>query len=256
MLWTLHNRASEAMRPDGILRDDEAVRIYRSIDYDYVRSFGRADGSHAARSRIFDDVVSAWMARHRGGTVVELACGLETQFSRIDDGEVRWLAVDVPEAMEVRERLLPPTERCRHVARSALDLAWMDEVPRGTRVFVTAQGLLMYFEPADVERLIRAILERFPGVELLFDAIPPWLSRKTMKGWRKTPHYTTPPMPWGVDRDALEPLLRSWSPSVASVGHLPFGYLRGLQGALLPIFARLPGLRRLLPCIVHVRTHG
>jgi O-methyltransferase involved in polyketide biosynthesis len=107
MLWTLHNRASEAMRPDGILRDEEAVRVYRSIDYDYVRSFGRADGSHAARSRIFDDVVRAWMARHRGGTVVELACGLETQFTRIDDGEVRWLAVDVPEAIAVRERFLP-----------------------------------------------------------------------------------------------------------------------------------------------------
>ena len=45
MLWTLHNRATEASRDDGMLRDPDAVRIYQALDYDYVRSFGRADPS-------------------------------------------------------------------------------------------------------------------------------------------------------------------------------------------------------------------
>lgn len=99
MLWTLHNRASEAARPDAILRDEAAVRIYRSIPYDYERSFGKPDGSHAARSRIFDDALRPWLAEHPGATVVELGAGLETQFRRVDDGSVRWLCVDVPEAL-------------------------------------------------------------------------------------------------------------------------------------------------------------
>lgn len=253
MLWTLHNRASEAMRPDAYLRDDHAVRIYRSIAYDFERRFGKPDGSHAARSRVFDDVVQPWMAAHPGGTVVELACGLETQFQRIDDGSVRWLCIDVPEAIDVRRRFLPESERCRYVAKSALDLAWLNDVGAGD-VFVTAQGLFMYLEPAEVERLVRAIVERFPGVELMFDAIPPWFSKKTLAGWSKTRHYRAPPMPWGVKRSELEPLLRGWSARITSVAQVPFGYLRGPAGLLLPLFVGIPYLRDFIPSVVHVRT--
>jgi O-methyltransferase involved in polyketide biosynthesis len=254
MLWTLHNRASEAMRPDTFLPDPEAVRIYRSIDYDYERCFGKPDGSHPMRSRIFDDALRPWMAAHPGATVVELGCGLETQFQRCDDGAVVWLCVDVPEALAVRERFLPPSDRCRHVARSALDLAWMDEVDPARGVFVTAQGLFMYFAEPEVRRLFTSIADRFDGVEVMFDAIPRWFSKKTLAGFRKTEHYTAPPMPWGADRDQLEPLVRSWSSRVVDVTTVSFGARRGLSGLALSLFARLPGLRNLPPSIARVRT--
>lgn len=254
LLWTLHNRASEALRPDGFIRDDEAARIYRAIDYDYERSFGRADGSHATRSAMFDEVVSVWMHTHPGGTVVELGCGLETQFQRIDDGQVRWICVDVPEAIAVRRRFLQPTDRCRFIDRSALDLSWMDEVETPEAVFVTAQGLLMYFEERQVRDLLTAILERFPRVELMFDAIPRWFSRKTLTGLWKTKHYRVPSMPWGVNRDEIDPLLRVWCPQVMRVRLLPYRQLRGFPWALLPGLAAVPGLREQLPWIVHLVT--
>jgi O-methyltransferase involved in polyketide biosynthesis len=254
MLWTLHNRASEARRSDTYLPDPACVSIYESIDYDYVRSFGRPDDSHPMRSRIFDDAVRPWMARHPGGTVVELACGLETQFQRVDDGMVRWLCVDVADAIRLRERFLTPTERCRYSAGSALELAWMDEVDGARGVFVTAQGLFMYLEERDVRRLVTAVIERFPGVELMFDVIPRWFSKRTLKGFQKTKHYRTPRMPWGVDRDELESVLRSWSPAVASVSLTTYGARRGLPGFLLRTVGALPGLRNVPPAIAHVRT--
>lgn len=254
MLWTLHNRASEAKRPDTFLRDPDAVRIYDSIDYDYAKSFGRPDGSHPMRSKIFDDAVRPWMMTHRGGTVVELACGLETQFQRCDDGQVRWLCVDVPEAIELRERFLPAHERCRYVKKSALDLTWLDEVDPTHGVFVTAQGLLMYFDEADVRRLLTKIVDRFDGVELMFDTIPRWFSKKTLKGFGKTKHYIAPPMPWGVNRNEIEPLLRSWIPRISSVSIVPYGYARGFMLNLMSVMTRLPGLKNMPPTIVRVRT--
>jgi O-methyltransferase involved in polyketide biosynthesis len=39
-LWTLHNRGSEAMRSDGLIRDPWAVTLYDAITYDY-RKFSR-----------------------------------------------------------------------------------------------------------------------------------------------------------------------------------------------------------------------
>jgi AraC-like DNA-binding protein len=82
-----------------------------------------------------------------------------------------------------RERLLPASERCRLVAKSALDLSWLDQVDGTRGVFVFAQGLFMCFDEGEVKRLFVAIVERFPGVELMFDTIPPWLSKKTLKGF-------------------------------------------------------------------------
>jgi O-methyltransferase involved in polyketide biosynthesis len=254
MLWTLHNRASESVRQDAWFRDEHAERIYRSIDYDYRRSFGPPDSSHAVRSMMFDEALRPWMENHPGGTVVELGCGLETQFQRIDDGKVQWLCVDVPEAIDVRERFLSSGPRCRHVRRSALDRAWMDEVDGGAGVFVTAQGLFMYFTEEQVRELLLAILERFPGVEIMFDTIPPWFSRKTMAGMWKTPHYRTPQMPWGVLRNEIDPLLRGWSPRVESVTNEPYRYIRaGFFIRLFMLLARLPVLGNHVPVIVRVR---
>ncbi len=52
MLWTLHNRAVEALRSDGVIDDDKAIEIYQSIDYDYEKNFGKAEPSHALRSLV------------------------------------------------------------------------------------------------------------------------------------------------------------------------------------------------------------
>lgn len=256
MLWTLHNRASEARRPDSYLADADCVRIYEAIDYDFVASFGKPDGFHPTRSRLFDDALRPWLRAHPGGTVVELGAGLETQFQRCDDGQVQWLCVDVPEAIAVRERFLPATDRCRHIACSALDLAWMDAVDASRGVFVTAQGLFMYFEEQEVRRLFNAIVDRFPLVEILFDVIPRLFSKKTLRGFAKTATYTTPAMPWGVNQDEVAALLRGWSRSVKDVRVVPYGVHRGFGAAMLlfQVARRLPLVRNLIPTIVHVST--
>jgi len=255
MLWTLHNRAGESIRSDAFFRDEHAERIYRSIDYDYERSFGTSDSSHAVRSMMFDEALRPWMRAHPGGTVVELGCGLETQFQRIDDGKVKWLCVDVPEAIDVRERFLSSGPRCRHIRSSALDRAWMDEVDPVAGVFVTAQGLFMYFTEEQVRELFVAILDRFPQVEIMFDTIPPWFSRKTMKGMWKTPNYQTPLMPWGVLRNEIEPLLRKWSAQVETVTIEPYRSIRAaVHIRFFMLLARLPFLGNHVPVIV--RVHG
>lgn len=254
MLWTLHNRANEAERPDTILHDPDAVRIYRSIRYDFERSFGKPDGIHALRSRIFDDAVLPWISKHPFGTVVELACGLETQYQRCDNGNIKWLCVDVPEAIEVRERFLPSSERCKYVKNSVLDFSWMDQVVPENGVFVTAQGLFMYFEEKDVRQLIIAIVERFPECEIMFDTIPRWFSKRTQKGFSKTRNYQVPPMPWGINPSEIDKTLKSFSSKIVSVEHIPYGYLRGGKSLMHPFFSKIPLLRSLFPSIVHLQT--
>ena len=244
----------EARRADGLLRDPDCLRIHDAIDYDYARSFGPATGTLGARARRFDDELRPWIAAQRGGVVVELGAGLETQFCRVDDGRVEWICVDVPEAIDVRERFLPETDRCRHLRRSALDLRWIDDVlaqcEPDADVFVTAQGLLMYLPPVEVETLVAAVFERFATVTFMFDAIPPWVSRASRRGIRITPYYVTPPMPWGIRSPAVERTLRRWSPHVRTVRVEPFGVPRGPAKGLLESAGRLPLVNGTVPIIV------
>jgi len=252
MLWALHNRASEASRRDGILTDPDCLRIHQSIDYDFGRQFGTPAGSLASRAAAMDRTLARWIARHPDGIVVSLGEGLETQARRVDNGRVRWLSVDLPDAIRLRERFLPPTDRFRHAAVSALDPAWMDAVDPSRGVFIVAQGLLMYLEPDMVRTLLRTIAGRFPAAEMVFDVVPEWFSQLTLLGLNQTPHYRLPPMPWGINRDKIEPTLRHWLPRLAGVTFLDYRLPRGLPQAAARMIHHMSFIRHEVPSLVHV----
>ncbi|MEM7445985.1 MAG: class I SAM-dependent methyltransferase [Pseudomonadota bacterium] len=204
MLWPLWNRAVEASRRAPLIDDLIAADLIDRIDYDFRGRFGRPHVFHAIRARHCDDLIHAFLDRADGPrTVVALGDGLDSQFWRVDDGLVHWLSVDLPEAIEVRRRLLPDHPRASVVEASALDPSWIDAVPDGAPPFICASGLLMYFEERDVIALLTRLATRFPGAEIFFDTIPPYVSRRTIDGLRLTKRYTAPPMPWGISIDDL-----------------------------------------------------
>jgi O-methyltransferase involved in polyketide biosynthesis len=256
MLWALHNRASEASRDDGILHDPEAVRIYQALDYDYEGTFGPAEPSHAVKSAMFDAELREFLDRHPDGVIVNLGEGLETQRFRVAGDEALWLSVDLPEAIAIRERFIAPDDKHRHVALSALNRAWFDEVPKERPVHITAQGLLMYLPEEEVRLLFQNLAERFPGAWFTFDTIPRWLSRKTLKrGWKKTAKYTTPKMPWGINRHRITTTLRAWVPTLDEVTELRWRrFPRGAGRWLFPLMFATPILNRYAPPVI-TRVH-
>jgi hypothetical protein len=162
---------------------------------------------------------------------------------------MRWLSVDLPEAIQLRERFLPPTDRFRHLAASALDPAWIDAVDPSNGVFIVAQGLLMYLQPEQVRGLLRAIADRLPGADMVFDAVPRWFSRLTLLGLHQTPHYRLPQMPWGIDRDEIAATLRRWHPGLATVGFLDYHAPHGWPGTLARMARRVPFAERASPAL-------
>lgn len=242
MLWTLHNRASEAMRHDAIIDDEKAVEIYNSIDYNYERSFGKADPSHAIRSRVFDKEIKDFISNYPEGTIVNLGEGLETQRFRVYAPQALWLSIDLPEAIVIREQFIQPDERHLHISISATDIKWFEFVPKDKPVFIAAQGLFMYFKEDDVKSLIKDISHTFEQGYLMFDIIPKWLSKKTMSenGWRKTEHYTTPKMPWGINRNEITPFFNKVVSAQLKITDVDYAtYPRGIAKWLfifLPLF--------------------
>ncbi|OBB05778.1 methyltransferase [Mycobacteriaceae bacterium 1482268.1] len=203
-LWTLHNRATEARRPDGALRDPWAITLFDSISYDYLK-FGKPDQSHALRAVAFDREMGGYLTAHPKASVVALAEGLQTSFWRLDAAgcadELSWYSIDLPPVMALRAQLLPRDDRIVTLAQSALDHSWMDRVDDSHGVFITAEGLLMYLDPDDAIGLIRACAARFPGGGMMFDNIPPLFSRRTLKGLKLSDRYTAPRMPFAMTPD-------------------------------------------------------
>ncbi|MCH2137398.1 MAG: hypothetical protein MK101_12630 [Phycisphaerales bacterium] len=257
LLWTLHGRAQAALDPMSSLDDPAAVRVYQQIAYDFMR-FGPPDVAHGLTVQQNDLAVERWLAQRQAGgvegMVVELGVGLETRHLRCGDHTSWWVCVDVPCVMSLRDRLLPPTRRCAHIACSALGTKWMDLIPDDGPVCIIAQGLLMYFEPYEVQSLVAELFQRFPLLTLIFDAVPSWLSQKTLRGWLVGEGYAVPSMPWGIDPEAVEATLRAWAPEVASVTRVDAAVMGNTPGPCVRALQRLPGFKRHAASVVVARS--
>ncbi len=249
LLWTLYHRASEARRSDAVLHDPKAVELLDAMDFPFEERFGSAGAGlsqwQALRALTFDRQVERFLAKHPDGTVVALGEGLETQFWRVDNGRVHWLSVDLPEAIEVRERLLPPRDPDRQhlLACSALDRVWMDELDKSRGVLVTAQGLLMYLQPDEARQVITTCSRRLPNGALVFDAVPRWLSERSRAGKLGAPGgWHPPPWTWWIDADEKRALLES--PHIAELRTLRLARGRGaLMGYVMPTLGSISGVR-------------
>jgi O-methyltransferase involved in polyketide biosynthesis len=255
LLWTLYHRAQEARRPDAVLADPLAVSLVERIDYPFEERFGASSWRarwQALRARRFDVEVGRFLAARPGATVVALGEGLETQFWRVDDGRVTWITVELPETLEVTAKLLPESPRRRAIARSALDFAWLEEIGSPPDVMVTAQGLLMYFERDQADRLIARVAEALPGGAMVFDTVPSWASKATTSGKARTPTgYAPPPMPWGSGRGEPE-RVAALSPAIRDVHALRLARADDREfGVIAPLLQRFAPA--LLPRILALR---
>lgn len=247
-LWTLRNRGSEAKRSDGVIRDPWAVALLDAIDYDYPK-FGKPDQWHGLRAVAFDAAARDYLSSHPGASVVALAEGLQTSFWRLERSGVTagstWYSVDLPPVMHLRRRLLPTDDRIVELGQSALDRSWMARIDPSRGVFITAEGLLMYFEPDDALGLIRDCAARFAGGRMMFDSI----GRPAPKGHQLSGRYLTPAMPFGLSVD--EGLaMADTIPGVRAAHDIAWPPGRGWQRlATSRALDRIGPLRRIRPSI-------
>lgn len=245
-LLTLYGRAYQAGRPDPIIDDPMAVSLVQALDFDFEK-FGRRGQEMALRSLAVDRCAIDYLAAHPRATVVALAEGLQTSFWRLDralpDAQFRWLSVDLPPVVDLRRRLLPRSPRITDLAQSALDYSWIDQVDAGDGVFVTAEGLLMYLQPAQALGLIAQCAKRFPGGQMFFDLPPTIVKKVARRGLRSSKRYRVPPMPFSLSVRQLAKLADT-VPGIRAVHDVPMPAGRGLFfGTLYPAFWRFPPVK-------------
>ena len=180
-LLTLYARAIESKSDNPILKDEKAEEIIQALDPILKtreskmarqlteRKLDPKLVTHLAlRAEKYDRTAKQFLAQHPGASIVNLGCGLDTRFFRIDDGRLQCVDIDLPEMIALKRELLKETPRYRMLAGSVLDHAWMQKIEKnpGPYCFLM-EGLLMYLPEDEVKRLILAMRDRFPGSEMV-----------------------------------------------------------------------------------------
>ena len=185
LLMTLYIRAMESQRPDALIKDEKAVALVTNMSYDFdrIRQVKMDEDDKVGvilRNLEFDRQVRDFLTRHPDAVVVHIGCGLDSRFERVDNGKVEWYDLDLPEVIEQRRKFIGDEGKRYHLlAGSVFDSAWLDKVSvhRQRPFLFLAEGVLMYFEEAQVKSLVLMLRDHFPGAELVFDAFSPFLVR-------------------------------------------------------------------------------
>jgi O-methyltransferase involved in polyketide biosynthesis len=177
LLIPLISRCVETKKENGLIKDPLSVGILEALDYNFskTRLFLPLQLGVCLRTLIFDEQIVKFLSENPEAVVVNLGSGLDTRFPRVDNGSVRWFDLDLPESIEVRKRFFKETDRHRFIAKSALDPSWTDEIPKGGKTLIVAEGLCMYFTETEMKSLILIIKDSFPGAQFLLEVFSPRL---------------------------------------------------------------------------------
>jgi len=209
LLITLYAKAQPG---NPLLYDPTAQEILKRVDYDFARL--RVPYKTVVlvcqRAKKLDAVTRAFLGEHPDGLVLQLGCGLDSRFLRLEDCPCDWVDLDMPPVIELRRRFFAESERYHMIASSVTDLAWVDTVEsEGRSTLVLAEGLLMYLDEADVRRLVLRLREAFPGCRLVADVF----SRLAARSAARHPSLkrTGATIGWGID-DPRE--VEAWAPGI------------------------------------------
>ena len=215
-----------------LFSDPEARRICDCLDYDFTEKRKKMEspaglfGALEVAQRQYDlrCEVENYLKEHPKAAVVNLGCGLDDTFSKVDNGLCLGYNLDFPDVIAVRNELLPVREREKNIACNLNDFSWMDAVDASNGAVFYAAGVFYYFKTADVKRLFDTMAEHFPAAVLAFDSCNAFGAKLMRKTWLKEAGITDVSAFFSLEDEAE---ICTWSDHFASV--TAKSYMRGYR---------------------------
>jgi O-methyltransferase involved in polyketide biosynthesis len=200
-------KCNETRRKAPFFSDPFACDIVNKVDYDFSKyeNAVRSSVGVAIRAKYFDQLTEDFIQKHKNPIVVNVGCGLDTRYERLGPeitGSAVFYELDIPEAMELRERFLHASENDIYLKGSIFEIDWMDQLknkhPRAAFLFI-AEGVFMYFGKEQVKGVFVNLSERFPNSNILFDVTSSWMCKNSHR--HDTVKHTSAPFQLALDDD-------------------------------------------------------
>jgi O-methyltransferase involved in polyketide biosynthesis len=169
--------AIETQKEKAVLTDQKAVDIIDSVDYDFNQITKNVSDlsqiAWVARCKRFDSVIHNFIETHPQTIIVNIGCGLDTMYERINNQSVLWYDLDLPDVIDLRKKFFSESENRKFITASLLDTSWFKQIVEKTNVMFVLKGVLVYFKKEQVKKFLSDIANFFPGAELFFDVTSP-----------------------------------------------------------------------------------
>jgi O-methyltransferase involved in polyketide biosynthesis len=170
-------RAVETQKNKPVLTDRTALEIIDSVDFDFSPMSQNVPEisqiAWIARCKRFDLVVRDFIKRHPHGTVINIGCGLDTSYERINDHSIHWYDLDLPDVIQLKKNFLSESDNRKYIPCSFSDTKWFDDIVIKDKVLLIATGVFVYFEESEIKEFIVKVADRFNGSEWFFDVTSP-----------------------------------------------------------------------------------
>ena len=202
MLVPLYSRAIESKKANPDFIDNTAIKVMDNLDYDFKKRFKTSTNKMnfwgcAARTVILDNQTKKYIKENPESTIINIACGLDDRFTRVDNGQIKWYNIDFKEVIELRNKLINPNQRVTNIAKSVMDFEWIDQIEDKENVLIIAEGFLMYMEETEVQEIFNQISDNFHKVELLLEFTSSWMVKNQKV--HDTVRTTGAQFKWGVN---------------------------------------------------------
>lgn len=177
----------------NLYHDDTSASVLENIDYDFslleekyqgkMKTFGFLEV--AMRQNDIAWEIKDYLNNHPYASVVNLGCGLDDTGRRIDNGLCKIYNIDFKDVIELRDKLLPSSEREKNLSFDLNDINWFKEIDSKNGVVFFAAGVFYYFTVEKVKTLILSMSKFFPGSKLVFDAANKKAVKLMLKTWIK-----------------------------------------------------------------------
>lgn len=176
LLMPLIGRVEISKKHPHFFKDEKAEEIFKRLDFNKSRArktMGEAGLlSMAVRAIKMDQAIKNFVYHHPKATILNVGAGLDTAFWRVDNGQIRWIDLDLPDSIALREQFLPPRERNTHLAKSVFDYSWIDDIGDVSNgLFIQVPGVFPYIEKKIIKEFFQTVPQRLEGAEILFDVV-------------------------------------------------------------------------------------
>ena len=186
-LVTLAIRASETARENPRICDEKAKEIIDTLGVDVSK---------------YDPFM------YPDALCVNLGCGFDDKFSQVDNGQIEWFDVDLPDQIAVRRKVYEDRPRCTMLEGDALDGAWTAALPKDRSAnIIVMEGVLEYFTKEQTATCLHMLCDSFEHGYLVAEMNSLFMAKHSKQ--HDAIKNTNATFKWGTDSGAefveLEP---------------------------------------------------
>ena len=176
-----------------LFEDKQAKKICASLDYDFsskeklmnsqIGLFGALEVAQRHYDLMYE--IKDYLNTHPKASVVNLGCGLDDTFSKVDNGLCKGYNIDLKDVIEIRKDFYGEMKSQTDISCDLNDYAWMDLVDKENGAVFFASGVFYYLKKEDVRNLFDQMAKSFPDGVLVFDVCNSRGAKAMTKTWIK-----------------------------------------------------------------------